>query len=191
MAEQEIRRQLSELHPDSFGWALSCCAGNRQEAEEVLQTAYLKVLSGKARFSGRSAFKTWLFGVIRLTAADRRRRGAVRRALLERWWRSDPPEAATTAGPEAGVDGRRIGDRLRAALAQLPTRQQEVLQLVFYHDHSVAEAAEIMGVSTGSARTHYHRAKQGLRTLIAERGMLAEQGMTEEQGMTQEQGIDV
>jgi RNA polymerase sigma factor (sigma-70 family) len=170
--QQEIRRQLSDLHADSFGWALSCCAGNRQEAEDVLQTAYVKVLSGKARFAGRSSFKTWLFSVIRLTAADRRRRQALRGGLLKRWWTSGPEESGTgPADPEREIDDRRFGARLRDALARLPQRQQEVLHLVFYHDHSVAEAAEVMGVSVGSARTHYHRGKQGLRALVEEMGI--------------------
>jgi RNA polymerase sigma-70 factor (ECF subfamily) len=167
--DQEVRRQLGRFHADSFGWALNCCAGNPEEAEEVLQTAYLKVLSGKARYGGRSSFRTWLFSVIRLTAADRRRRFAVRRNLLERWWSEAPPEAPQEGDPESTAGRQRIGERLRAAVATLPRRQQEILQLVFYHDHTVAEAAEVMGVSLGSARTHYHRGKQGLRSLIQER----------------------
>ena len=35
--------------------------------------------------------------------------------------------------------------------------------MVFYHEHSISEAAEIMGVSLGTARTHYERGKEGLR----------------------------
>jgi RNA polymerase sigma-70 factor (ECF subfamily) len=43
-------------------------------AEDALQTAYLKILQGRARYNGRAAFKTWLFAVIRTTDADERRR---------------------------------------------------------------------------------------------------------------------
>jgi RNA polymerase sigma-70 factor (ECF subfamily) len=48
----------------------------------------------------------------------------------------------------------------------LPSRQQEVLRLTFYHGLSVSQAAEAMGVSVGTARTHYERAKQQLRELL-------------------------
>ena len=55
---------------------------------------------------------------------------------------------------------------LRNCLSRLPARQAEVLHLVFYQDLSLAGAAEIMGVSLGSARTHYERGKARLRELL-------------------------
>ena len=60
VVHSEIRAQLEQLHKDSYGWALSCCARDSAQAEEVLQSVYLKILEGKARFDGKSSFKTWL-----------------------------------------------------------------------------------------------------------------------------------
>ena len=55
----ELKTELEKLHTASFGWALSCCRQNRSDAEEVLQTVYLKILQGKAVYRGESKLQTW------------------------------------------------------------------------------------------------------------------------------------
>jgi RNA polymerase sigma-70 factor, ECF subfamily len=157
----DVREQIERLHGASFGWAMSCCGHRREEAEDVLQTSYLKLLDGSARYAGGASFKTFLFAVIRRTAAERRRRDLVRSRLLLRWWRMEP-------APSTG-EGLELSPRaaaLFAALTSLPRRQQEVLRLVFQHDLSVAEAAAVLGIGVGSARLHYERGKRRLRSLL-------------------------
>jgi RNA polymerase sigma-70 factor (ECF subfamily) len=159
----QIEAHLAALHEASFGWARSCCAGDPDDAADVLQSAYVKVLSGAARFEGRSAFKTWLFGVIRLTALERRRAGAREVSLAE--FEVEETEPSTPA--DLALIEREEGAALRQALAQLPQRQQDVMHLVFYQGMSIAEAAVVMEVSIGSARTHYERGKKRLRTILS------------------------
>jgi len=172
MDDQGLREQLEKHHRESFGWALSCCGRDRQRAEDVLQRSYLKVLEGRARYEDRGAFKTWLFAVIRTTARDERRREALHRVGLLRY------EARIRASPAPNGDGAgdaldraRLRDALVAALNKLPARQREAMQLVFYHDMSVSEAADVLGISLGSARTHYERGKQSLRTHLGAEGI--------------------
>ena len=154
-----LRNALEAHHLESYGWALSCCRHRSQEAENVLQLVYLKVLSGKAVFHGKSSFKTWLFAVIRKTAAHERRM-----ELLQRLRLSQIPKARDEKPPseQSGVEVR-----LKEALGKLPARQREVLHLVFYHDLSIVEAAKVMGVGIGSARTHYERGKNQMRRRLA------------------------
>ena len=166
MDEVELRRQLERVHADCFGWAMACCARDPDDAEEVLQSVYLTVLDGRAHFDGPSSFRTWLFGVIRRTAASERRKAWWRGLLLEREAASLTP--AAPAPPDAGVERDSRGQALLHALAHLAARQREVLQLVFYHDLTVDEAATAMGVSVGSARTHYARGKARLATLLGD-----------------------
>ena len=127
MDEAELRAQLEQHHTASHGWALSCCSRAPDLAEDALQTAYLKILQGRARYNGRAAFKTWLFAVIRTTAADERRRQWLRCFRLSR--HEQQP------GIQLPVCGDRLdrSERLGAfhrALARLPKRQQEVMHLV-------------------------------------------------------------
>jgi RNA polymerase sigma-70 factor (ECF subfamily) len=182
MDRSELKACLERGHCESYGWALCCCSRDPIQAEEVLQRVYLSVLEGKARYQGRAAFKTWLFAVIRKTAADERRRNWLRRLRLIRYG-----ERARTAAAEERPERDPDRDELRAmflrVLDALPLRQRQVLHLVFYHDLSLSEAAEAMGLAVGSARTHYDRAKKALRgrlkdTVLDETGL----GTREDQG---------
>lgn len=175
MDQQGLRRQLETHHRESVGWTLCCCGRDRLRADEVLQRTYLKILEGKARFDDRGVFKTWLFSVIRNTARDERRREVLRRIGLLRYEVKVRATYAENGGQDAAgeaLDRERLREVFVAALGRLPGRQREALQLVFYHDLSLSEAAKVMGVSLGSARTHYERGKQALRLSLDKDGML-------------------
>jgi RNA polymerase sigma factor (sigma-70 family) len=164
-----LRDQLAACHEDAFAWAVHCCRQDRRDAEEVLQTVYLKILDGRARFDGRSSLSTWLFAVIRRTAADHHRR-----RRLREWWHVAPREgdavASSNPGPDRELHDSEQRDALGGALGRLPERQRQVLLLVFYHGCTVEQAAAVMGVGIGSARRHYARAKERLRALLEELG---------------------
>ena len=151
---EELKAKLQELHPASFAWAMSCCRWNDAEAEDVLQSAYVKILDGKARFDGKSSLKTWMFSVIRRTAAEHRRRSLLRSAVSLRFV-TDHVQTSP-----AGNDHR---SPIRGLLAELPHRQRQVLELVFYQEMTIEESAAILNVSLGTARTHYERGKKLLR----------------------------
>ena len=165
MDRAQLDCELEKLHAESHGWALSCCGRDREEAEEVLQSAYLKVLTNKARFDGRSTLRTWLFGVIRRTAAEERRRNIVRRLRAAAYAVLSPSD--TGPGPDAALEDAQRRERLLSALRQLAPRQREVLHLVFYNDMTIEEAAAVMSVSLGTARTHYERGKSRLHEKLA------------------------
>src|SRR5262249_9263689 len=128
----ELEKDLATLHTASFGWAMACCRRNRDEALDVLQQAYWKVLSGRAKFRGLSPLKTWFFGVIRLTAEEHRRWTSFR------WTRRDEPPDSSIPDPVAAAD-QTLADgeqteTLSRALAELAPRQRQVLHLVFYEE---------------------------------------------------------
>ena len=170
MEISELKAELEKLHPASFGWALSCCRRNAAEAEEVLQTVYLKILQGKAVYRGESKLQTWLFAVIRKTAISERRK---------QWLRTLVPGTTSEAVSEVESEFERseMQQRFQQALAQLPPRQRETLHLVFYQELTLAEAAEAIGVTVGSARTHYDRGKKRLRSRLIERGVTSNAGL--------------
>ena len=162
----ELKEELERLHTASFGWALNCCRHNRADAEEVLQTVYLKILQGKAVYRGESKLRTWLFAVIRKTAITERRKYLLRSLIT-----ITATENKSSSQPEVELERSEMQQRFQQALAGLPGRQRETLHLVFYQDLSLSEAAEVMNISIGSARRHYERGKKRLRAELDREGV--------------------
>jgi RNA polymerase sigma factor (sigma-70 family) len=163
----ELKAELERLHPASFGWALSCCRNNHAEAEEVLQTVYLKILQGKALFRNEAKLQTWLFAVIRKTAISERRKQFLRTLTSI----SGSDSKTEFQQPEIELERSEMQRRFQQSLARLPARQRETLHLVFYQELSLSEAAQVMNISIGSARRHYERGKKRLREALDREGV--------------------
>jgi RNA polymerase sigma-70 factor (ECF subfamily) len=159
-AARALRDEVEALHAASFGWAMSLCGRDRALADDVLQVAYEVVLAGRARWDVRSSFRTWLFGVIRMTALRERRRRWL--GAITGLGAAPEPRARDSLAPEAVAALSESARRVRDALGVLPARQRQVVHLVFYEGLTIAQAAQVMGVSLGSARQHYERGKARL-----------------------------
>lgn len=168
MQISDLKAELEKLHEASYGWALHCCRRNHAQAEEVLQTVYLKILQGKACYRSESSVKTWLFAVIRKTASSERRKhlfDALKSVAGVHSGVRQPDR------PDAELERSEMQQRFQRVLMHLPVRQRETLHLVFYQELSLSEAAEVMNVSVGTARQHYERGKKRLRELLDREGI--------------------
>ena len=165
MDEEALRSELERHHREGYMWALNCCSQNPVVAEDVLQKVYLKILQGAARFRPEASFKTWFFTLIRNTAADHWRQESRHEAGLTEYEQSTEA-LSQTVQPDELLDRIHIHAVLATALSSLPARQEEMMRLVFYHDLTLSEAATVMGVSVGTARTHYERGKGQLRRFL-------------------------
>ena len=168
MQISELKAELERLHQASYGWALTCCRHNHADAEEVLQTVYLKILQGKAVYGGHCKLQTWLFAVIRKVAISERRKHLLRALTFSA---GTPAEPQYDSSSEAQLEHSEMQQRFQQALSHLPVRQRETLHLVFYQDLSLTEAAEVMNVSVGTARQHYERGKKRLREALDREGI--------------------
>jgi RNA polymerase sigma factor (sigma-70 family) len=175
MQSSDIRPKLEEYHKDCFGWAFHCCHMNREMACEVLQASYLKMLEHQNTFKGRSGFRTWAFAIIKNTAIDVLRKQQKRSRIT----RNDDQLAETgyEATQEANLDNKLKRLFFNEALNQLSERQRQILQLVFYHDLSLNESAEVLNISQGAVRKHYDRAKKILAGWFQKKGIMNFEGI--------------
>lgn len=151
------RTQLDNLlklhHKDAYLWARQCCSFNDDLAKDVLQQVYLKILEGKAELNDEEKAKTWIFSIIRYTAIDQLRKTG---------------KFISIEGDEEIADMEEEVDLTdyKAIINLLPRMQQEVILMVFYHQMTIEQSAEVLQISLGTARTHYERGKKNLKKLI-------------------------
>ena len=81
----------------------------------------------------------------------------------------EPPKVCV-ADPETLASESETKRNLLQAVAELSTRQRQLLHLVFYQDLTVEEASRVMNISVGTARTHFDRGKRRLREILIEQG---------------------
>lgn len=137
--------------------------GNRAEAEDVAQEAFLRAWRHIDRWQpGQARWGTWLARVALNLCRDRLRRA--RPVSLD-----DAPELADgRPSAEAGLQAGAVAAQVQAALAALPERQREALVLCYYEQMSNIEAAQVMEVSVEALESLLSRARRGMRKLLAD-----------------------
>ena len=139
---------------------------NEAVAEDLVADVFLDVWRKADRFAGRSQVSTWLLAIARHKALS-----ALRRPMTEAL---DDDAAERIEDPadnaEATLAKRETHAALRASLQELSPAHREMVDLVYYHGSTVEEAAAIVGVPVGTAKTRMFYARKQLRSAMAARG---------------------
>lgn len=141
--------------------------GDRDDAEDVVQDAFVVLYRRMAEFESGRSVGPWLFGIVRHLAVRRRATRVRRRKLWERWaaWRaSEREEHSVDAQVEAGLQLRQAGD----VLATLPSMQRACFELVVIRELSVVDVAEMHDITESTVRQHVFRARRALRRALRE-----------------------
>lgn len=157
--ERDQFRRLVERYQQSMVRFAFGLLGNRHEAEEVAQDAFLSAYLNLDGFdSGRSAFSTWLFTIARNRCINtlKRKRTVIHNnvnSLLDR--NADMP-----------IHEQEFMQQLDSALAALPTKQRAAFVLAEIEELPYAEIALIEKTTLGTVKSRIHRAKKQLRHLL-------------------------
>jgi RNA polymerase sigma-70 factor (ECF subfamily) len=140
---------------------------NSTVAEDLLSDVFLEVWNKAGRFEGRSAISTWILGIARFKAlsALRQKTGVELDEQIVNTLR-DPSE-----DPEHLVSRQDTGDALRRCIGQLSAKHAEIVDLVYYHEKSVAEVAQIVGIPENTVRTRMFFARKKLAELLKAEGI--------------------
>jgi RNA polymerase sigma-70 factor (ECF subfamily) len=136
--------------------------GDRAEAEDAVQDAFVNIFRSAASFEGRSRFSTWIYRVVVNACHDRLRRRRETVAL-------DAPGAAEGIVPAARSGDPALRVALEKGIGSLPERQRSAFVLFADEGFSHREIADILGVSVGGSKTLVFEARRRLARLLGRR----------------------
>lgn len=163
-AGDEAISELWRTHsPALIRFALKLTLGDKQRAEDIVQETMLRAWRHpEVVGSGHRPIRPWLFTVTRHVAIDMWRARARREAAEEI---IDDPDTELP-DPAEPIEQTVTALDVRAAIAQLSTEHQQVIVQMYFHDHTVAETAEILGIPAGTVKSRSYYGLRQLRTTI-------------------------
>ncbi len=152
---------LFQAHHDAVYRAAYRITGDAADAEDVLQTVFVRILRREDELDLSASASSYLHRAAVNAALDllraRRRSRAVALAEVEGALEEPAP------GPERSRGSRELGRQLRAALTRLPPKSAEIFALRYFEEHSNQEIARMLGASQTSIAVILHRARHRLR----------------------------
>jgi len=142
---------------------------NTAIADDLVSQVFLDVWRSASRFENRARVSTWLLSIARLKALS-----SLRERKYENTDQDDVVgivDAADT--PEVALDRKETNAILRACIDKLSTAHREIIDLVYYHEQSVAEASEIVGIPHATVKSRMFLARKQLARMLVSVGIEA------------------
>ena len=140
---------------------------NEATAEDLISEVFLDIWRQAGKFEGRSAASTWMLSIARFKALS------VLRKRPEEELDEETAERIEDQSddPETTLAKKDKGSALRQCLTRLSADHREIIDLVYYHEKSVEEVAEIVGIPEATVKTRMFYARKKLSELLKERGI--------------------
>ena len=149
--------------------------GNREDAQDMTQEAFIKAYNSLSGFRGDSRFSSWLYRIVSNVCLDYKRKQS-RRPASSLTVEDDEGEeqqldvADESQSPEALLERKLTREAVRKGLRQLPDEQRQILLLREIQGLSYEEIGEVMDLEAGTVKSRIFRARKKLCALLLEDG---------------------
>lgn len=157
--------ELYENHHQEIYQFLFYMVRNKEQAEDLVQEVYIRVLKSYDRFEGRSSEKTWLISIARNVAIDFfRKQKTWKQRLIEKFdWNTQQISDDSYPIPEEIAVQKEEIQWVYRCLEHCTLDQKAVIVLRYIHDYSIAETAQALSWTESKVKTTQHRAIATLR----------------------------
>jgi RNA polymerase sigma-70 factor (ECF subfamily) len=145
--------------------------GSREEAEDASQDAFLSLFRHGHRFRREARFSTFVYRVAANAALNRRRtlgRARTRSEEFKRHQEAGDDLPSSPRSPGESAEGAEVQERVQAALLSLPEDLRVAIVLYDIEGQAYRDIAETLDIPEGTVKSRIHRARNALRTELAE-----------------------
>jgi RNA polymerase sigma-70 factor (ECF subfamily) len=162
-------RALVERHSRSVFRLAFRMTGNEQDAEDVVQEAFLRAYRRIGRFESRANFGTWLYRIVANCSVDLMRAKQSRQDISRREDLNDAAElpSGDAVRPDRLAQSAEIGRRVQDALEGLSPLERAAFTLRHHEGRSIEEISSMLGLGTSAAKHSVFRAVKKLRVALA------------------------
>ena len=154
----------------NLAWRIT---GSADDAAEVAQETFIRVLRSLASYDPERPFRSWIFKIASNLSLDAIRRRKRRPVSFEDLSEEDGPTiepADPGPGPDEGMRLEWAAERFEALVTELPEHYRAILHLRYREEMPYEEIAETMGIPLGTVKVRLHRAHEFLRRRLNARG---------------------
>ncbi len=145
-----------KLYTEPLYWQIRRMVQNHDDANDLLQNTFMKAWTSIENFRGDAKLSTWLYKIAINESLSHLEREGRRRTMSV-----DDDEAGSavhTIESDTFIDGDRLTQELRKAIATLPEKQRLVFNMRYYDEMPYEEMSSILGTSVGALKASYHLA---------------------------------
>lgn len=146
---------------------LNCMLRNQAVAEELVNETYMEIWRSAGKFEGRSRVSSWMFGIARNKALSVMRKRSD--SPLDDGFASQIEDGADT--PELSALKKSKAEAIKICLQKLSADHREVVDLVYYHEKTINEVSEIVGIPANTVKTRMFHARKQLSGLMESAGI--------------------
>ncbi len=164
----DLAKRISTIYDtyyDDIYYFLLYFTGRQQDAEDLAQEVFSRLLHILPQYDGRVAMKTWLFSIAKYAAIDQYRKMKWQRLFPEKWLAGMLSKEGL---PESELETKEEMRLVKQALQKLKPQLRIIVILRYIEEYSVKETAELLAIPESKVRVDCHRGLKALQKILGE-----------------------
>lgn len=156
---------LMDMYQQKLYWHIRRLVVNHEDADDVLQSVFIKVWKNLAKFRGEAGLYTWLYRIASNESFTFLRKEKKRRSLSIN---DEDMDLSNHLKADQYFNANEMEWKLQVAMQKLPEKQKAVFSLRYYDEMPYSEISKVLETSEGALKASYHHAAKKIQQMLTE-----------------------